>query len=213
MLKDIWCLRGQQWDNNLPDDVSKKFLEWAKELPNLSEITIPRCYFRGIMQSNEIHVIGDSSQNVFSAVAFLSSGFSSHVLQRAPSISKLCHQWTPAAASWELRNLFPVGSDIGTNFVATEKELLQNVLKWNHQSITESNVKKGVNWKFNPSSAPDYSGVWERLVRCFKHTFSTILGNRRLTDDILPGCFVLWSRASTCDRWFQQAQEQLTRML
>ena len=71
MLKNLWRLSGQQWDNNLPDDVSKKFLEWAAELPNLSEITIPRCYFRGTMESVELHVFGDSSQDVFSAVAFL----------------------------------------------------------------------------------------------------------------------------------------------
>ena len=38
-----------------------------------------------------------------------------------------------------------IWSDNGTNFVVTEKELLQNVLKWNHQSIAESMVKKGVN--------------------------------------------------------------------
>ena len=31
-----------------------------------------------------------------------------------------------------------IWSDNGTNFVATEEELLQNVLKWNHQSILRS---------------------------------------------------------------------------
>ena len=82
-------------------------------------------------------------------------------------------------------------SDNGTNFVASEKELLQNVLKWNQQSIAESMVKKGVSWKFNPPSAPHHSGVWERLVRSFKHTFYAILGNRRLTDEILTTVFCL----------------------
>ena len=43
LLKDIWRLSGQQWDNNMPENVCKKFLEWAEELPNLSEIAIPRC--------------------------------------------------------------------------------------------------------------------------------------------------------------------------
>ena len=71
LLKDIWRLSGQQWDNNLPDDVSEKFLEWAAELPKLSEITIPRSYFRGTIENVELHVFGDSSQDVFSAVVFL----------------------------------------------------------------------------------------------------------------------------------------------
>ena len=69
LLKDIWRLSGQQWDNNLPDDVSEKFLEWAAELPKLSEITIPRSYFRETIENVELHVFGDSSQDVFSAVA------------------------------------------------------------------------------------------------------------------------------------------------
>ena len=38
--------------------------------------------------------------------------FSSHVLQLALSISKLCHHWTPAVASWELRDLFLVESSL-----------------------------------------------------------------------------------------------------
>ena len=50
LLKDIWRLSGQQWDNNLPEDVSEKFLEWAVELPKLSAITIPRCYFRELLK-------------------------------------------------------------------------------------------------------------------------------------------------------------------
>ena len=84
-----------------------------------------------------------------------------------------------------------IWSDNGTNFVATEKELLHNVLNWNQQAITESMVKKGINWKFNPPSAPHHGGVWERLVRSFEHTFYAILGNRRLTDEILTTVFCL----------------------
>ena len=46
LFKDIWRLSGQQWDNNLPEDICKKFLDWAEELPTLSTISIPRCYFQ-----------------------------------------------------------------------------------------------------------------------------------------------------------------------
>ena len=88
-------------------------------------------------------------------------------------------------------NPFVIWSDNGTNFVATEKELLQNVLNWNQQAITESLVKKGNKWKFNPPSTPHHGGVWERVVTIFKHTFYAILGNRRLTDEILTTVFCL----------------------
>ena len=32
LLKDIWRLNGQQWDDELPPDLVTKFLEWSKEL-------------------------------------------------------------------------------------------------------------------------------------------------------------------------------------
>ena len=82
-----------------------------------------------------------------------------------------------------------IWSDNGTNFIASEKELLNNILSWNQQVLTETLVKKGIKWKFNPPSAPHYGGVWERLVRSFKHVFHAILGNRRLTDEILNTVF------------------------
>ena len=60
-------------------------------------------------------------------------------------------------------------SDNGTNFITSDKELLQNVKNWNQQVLAESLVKKGIQWKFNPTSAPHHGGGWERLVRSSKH--------------------------------------------
>ena len=71
LFKDIWRLSGQQWDDDLPDKIVTKFNEWSKELPTLSEIQIPRSYFEERVDSLELHMFGDSSQDFFSAVAFL----------------------------------------------------------------------------------------------------------------------------------------------
>ena len=71
LLKDIWRLNGQPRDDELPSDLVTKFLEWSKELPTLSDITLPRAYFVGEIEALELHLFGDSSQDVFSAVAFL----------------------------------------------------------------------------------------------------------------------------------------------
>ena len=86
---------------------------------------------------------------------------------------------------------FVLWSDNGTNFVASEKELLMNIKNWNQQVLGETLVKKGIKWKFNPPSAPHHGGVWERVVRSFKHVFYAVLGNRRLTDEILMTTFCL----------------------
>ena len=82
-------------------------------------------------------------------------------------------------------------SDNVTNFVASEKELLSNINNWNQHTARDSLVKKGIKWKFNPPSAPCQGCVWERIVRSFKHVFYAVLGNRRLTDEILTTTFCL----------------------
>ena len=61
---------GQQWNDELQPDLVTKFLEWSKELPSLSDITIPRAYFVKEIEALELHLFGDNSQEVFSAVAF-----------------------------------------------------------------------------------------------------------------------------------------------
>ena len=71
LLKDIWRLSKQQWDNNLPDEICRKFLDWVEELSTLGKITIPRCYFQGNLETAELHIFGDRSQNASSAVAYL----------------------------------------------------------------------------------------------------------------------------------------------
>ena len=71
LLKDIWRLSGQQRDDDLPLEVVTKFLEWSEELPGLVDIVIPRAFFPGKVETLELHLFGDSSQDVFSAAAFL----------------------------------------------------------------------------------------------------------------------------------------------
>ena len=71
LLKDIWRVSGQHWDEKLPQDTVERFLEWSAELPKLAEITIPRSYFLENFEHLELHMFGDSSQEVFSAVEFL----------------------------------------------------------------------------------------------------------------------------------------------
>ena len=71
ILKDIWRVNGQCWDDELPKDTVDRFLAWCVELPRLAEINIPRSYFSGPFQHLEFHMFGDSSQDIFSAVGFL----------------------------------------------------------------------------------------------------------------------------------------------
>ena len=76
-----------------------------------------------------------------------------------------------------------IWSENGTNFVDTEKDLRENIQKWNTIKIAEL-AHKSIEWRFNPPSAPHQDGIWERLVLSFKRILHTILGTRRLTDAV-----------------------------
>ena len=84
-----------------------------------------------------------------------------------------------------------IWSDNGTNFIGAEKELRECVEKRNTLNIAAELAHKGIKWRFNPPSAPRQGGIWERLVRSFKRVLYTILGARRLTDEVLNTTFCL----------------------
>ena len=71
LLKDIWRLSGQQWDDPLPIELCRRFTEWHSGLPVLGELIITRCYFDFPVDEYELHMFGDSSLDVLCSVAFL----------------------------------------------------------------------------------------------------------------------------------------------
>ncbi|XP_063722434.1 uncharacterized protein LOC134848854 [Symsagittifera roscoffensis] len=71
LLKDIWRLSGQQWDDPLPIELCRRFTEWHSGLPVLGQLKIPRCYFDFSVDEVELHMFGYSSLAVFCSVAFL----------------------------------------------------------------------------------------------------------------------------------------------
>ena len=75
-------------------------------------------------------------------------------------------------------------SDNDTNFVGAQKELLACVESWNKLAPAVF-VQKKIKWKFNPPRAPHHGGSWEQLVRSVKRVLYDILGNRRVTDEVL----------------------------
>ena len=61
-----------------------------------------------------------------------------------------------------------IRSDHGTNFVGAEKELGECLDRLNHTKFSDTLTQDGIQWVFNPPSAPHFGGVWERMVRSAK---------------------------------------------
>ena len=64
-------ISGQQWDDYLPEAMVTQLMDWSNELPLLSKIEIPRTYLQETVERLGIHVLSDSFQDVFIAVASL----------------------------------------------------------------------------------------------------------------------------------------------
>ena len=52
-----------------------------------------------------------------------------------------------------------IWSDNGTNFVGAEKELRENIEKWNTINIAVELAHKSIKWRFNPPRVPQQGGI------------------------------------------------------
>ena len=69
-LKKIWRICGQQWDDELPVDSKTKYLDWDSDLASLGQMSKMRSYFSAPVDWAELHMFGDSSEELFCAVDF-----------------------------------------------------------------------------------------------------------------------------------------------
>ena len=76
-------------------------------------------------------------------------------------------------------------SNYGLNFDGAEREFAESVSSWNKQGTEEHLIQRGIRWKFNPSAAPHFGGVWERLVRSCRKAMYAGMENRSFTEDFL----------------------------
>jgi Family of unknown function (DUF5641) len=67
-------------------------------------------------------------------------------------------------------------SDNGTNFVGAQKELAACLKETDGQMANE-----GIEWYFNPPSAPHFGGLWESAVKTTKYHLTRIMKDTRLT--------------------------------
>ncbi|XP_058816019.1 uncharacterized protein LOC131679327 [Topomyia yanbarensis] len=71
-------------------------------------------------------------------------------------------------------------SDNGTNFVGARNKLQDflRLLKDSHHNdvVSKQLAKEGIQWHFNPPSAPHFGGIWEAAVRSAKNHLLKVVG-------------------------------------
>ena len=74
-------------------------------------------------------------------------------------------------------------SDRGTNFIGADKELKDEISKWNVKKVQDSMNKYDIEWKFNPPHASHFGGVWERQIRSVRRVLAGLTKEQVLTDE------------------------------
>ena len=61
----------KSWDEEIPEDITKQYLEWLQEVPALNELSIKRYYGWEKGSEVQLHVFADASEMGLCVVAYL----------------------------------------------------------------------------------------------------------------------------------------------
>ncbi|XP_071181279.1 uncharacterized protein [Mytilus edulis] len=84
-----------------------------------------------------------------------------------------------------------IRSDNGTNLVGAEREMREEIERWNKDKINNFMLQKSIKWAFNPPAASHFGGVWERLIRSVRKVLYSVMQMQslRLNDENLNTLF------------------------
>ena len=83
LMQEIWTA-GLDWDDALPCHLKAKWLAWVTELPDLSQIAIPRSLRLPDPESVNLHLFADASKDAYVYAAYLVCHYT-----HSPSTSRL----------------------------------------------------------------------------------------------------------------------------
>ena len=73
LLQSLWT-QGIGWDDKIPTETCRKWTQWLKEINNLENLAIPRCYVELPMNRYsrlELHAFGDASELAYASAVYL----------------------------------------------------------------------------------------------------------------------------------------------
>lgn len=104
---------------------------------------------------------------------------------------EVAHSLNTSSCIMALRNFMArrgtpqkVYSDRGTNFVGTNRELMEVNEVMNEREFMKEFGKAGIEWVFNPPLTPHMGGSWERLIRTVKNNLTVVCLSARPSDEV-----------------------------
>ncbi|XP_057695374.1 uncharacterized protein LOC130917729 [Corythoichthys intestinalis] len=75
LVQKLWTKKREWDDPNLPEDLLKAWTSWENELPQLTEISFPRCYTESTSHhstcTRTVHIFSDASEQAYGSVSYL----------------------------------------------------------------------------------------------------------------------------------------------
>ena len=89
LLQRLWEIK-LDWDDPVPDKVHQIWSQWRSELPLLTTMHVPRCYFssKNAIVSTQLHGFSDASEDAYGGVVYLRVEDSTNKVHTALVISK-----------------------------------------------------------------------------------------------------------------------------
>ena len=84
-------------------------------------------------------------------------------------------------------NVESITCDNGTNFVSGSREMKLNIDEWNESTTEEWLKQRNIVWKFNPPTASNFGGFYEREIRSVRKVLTALMTEQtnKLTDESL----------------------------
>ena len=82
VMQEIWQ-KGLDWDEELDGEVKSKVQSWYSDLHELSNLSVPRCLHIGKhkdVQSMQLHVFSDASEEAYGAVVYARYVYANHAV-------------------------------------------------------------------------------------------------------------------------------------
>ena len=73
LLQSLWT-QGVGWDDELPEETSRKWVQWVQELSELEQLHIPRSYIDWPLSQHakvELHAFGDASEVAYATSIYI----------------------------------------------------------------------------------------------------------------------------------------------
>ncbi|XP_062534365.1 uncharacterized protein LOC134203524 [Armigeres subalbatus] len=192
LIQDIWR-KQTEWDEQVSEDVYKKWQKWVKMIQYIAEIRIPRCYFQHASQetyrNSELHVFVDASEVAYSCAIYLRTFSNSGDPQCCLIAAK---SKVAPLNSWSVPRLELQGCVLG--WVPTHSNPADEATKWGSGPYFNSNS----NWFHGPDFLRLPENDWPRSKRSERATTTemraSVLHHFTFTPVIDFERFSLWDR-------------------